>query len=78
MSREPVTIYWTKSQLKVLQPLFDEILEAAKIVPVNLRSTKCDGLLGQVYTYGMQVRYIKNKEVMATQKINRAAQGKVK
>ena len=70
MNRDSITIEWTPSQRKKLQPLFDAIWVAALGKP----DSKCDGLLGQVRLYGMEVRYIENKEVIAIQKINRRAQ----
>jgi len=68
MSRKSINITWTKKQREALQPLFDAIRES------NRLSDESDGLLGQVYETGMQVRYIENKDVMQIQKINRIAQ----
>jgi hypothetical protein len=70
MSRESVTIERTAKQLKKLQPLFDEINAAAP----GKREWERDGLLGQVYTYGMTVRYVENREVLRIQKVNHIAQ----
>ena len=72
MSRNAIFIEWTPEQREQLQPLFDEITTAAKKVVDSYKHG--DGLLGQVFTYGMTVRYIENKEVLAIQKINHKAQ----
>ena len=72
MSRESITIEWTAAQRKKLQPLFDEIWIAA----IGKGANKCDGLLDQVFTYGMEVRYIANEDVLKIQRINRIAQKK--